>query len=375
MAFFILYFGVHVYVFLKAKAALSMGAGASIASVIFLLAMVSAPFITHYAEKAGYETIARLTAYAGYLWLGVLFLFFSYSIALDFYHFVLHICSVVLRKDLSFIKLTTRYSFYIAWSFALLSATYGYFEAKNIRTERLLIKSSKIPLETGRIRVVQISDIHLGLIVREERLAGIVEKVRDAGPDIVVSTGDLVDGQVCRLNGLSNILREMNPRYGKFAITGNHEFYAGFEQSRCFTEDSGFTLLRDRALSVAGITIAGADDPAAKNLGLFSGITERALLSGLPRNRFILFLKHRPLVARDSIGLFDLQLSGHVHKGQIFPFSLITKLYYPVYTGFAAVSQNAYLYVSRGAGTWGPPIRFLSPPEITVIDLVHADTQ
>ena len=95
------------------------------------------------------------------------------------------------------------------------------------------------------------------------------------------------------------------------------------------------------------------------------------MLSRLPQGRFILFLKHRPLVNRGSPGLFDLQLSGHVHRGQIFPFSILTKLYYPVHAGFSSLELGSRLYVSRGAGTWGPPIRFLSPPEITVIDLVH----
>jgi len=95
------------------------------------------------------------------------------------------------------------------------------------------------------------------------------------------------------------------------------------------------------------------------------------LLSGLPQDKFTLFLKHRPIVDQDAKGLFDLQLSGHIHKGQIFPFSIITWLYYPVNSGRMNLTDNAFLYVSRGAGTWGPPIRFLSPPEVAAIELVH----
>jgi len=81
-------------------------------------------------------------------------------------------------------------------------------------------------------------------------------------------------------------------------------------------------------------------------------------------------LKHQPVVSKASQGLFDLQLSGHTHKGQIFPFSLITKLFYRMHTGLSTLDDNAKLYVNRGSGTWGPPIRFLSPPEVTVIDIV-----
>ena len=90
-----------------------------------------------------------------------------------------------------------------------------------------------------------------------------------------------------------------------------------------------------------------------------------------PPDRFTLLLKHRPAVDPDSLGLFDLQLSGHVHKGQIFPFNMLTYLFYPVRTGFTLYSLNTALYVSRGTGTWGPPIRFLAPPEVTVIELIH----
>ena len=102
--------------------------------------------------------------------------------------------------------------------------------------------------------------------------------------------------------------------------------------------------------------------------------SEAELLSGIANGKFTVLLKHRPRVDKSATGLFDLQLSGHVHKGQIFPFSLITALYYhPVQAGFAELPSNSYLYVSRGSGTWGPPLRFLSPPEVTVIDLVHED--
>jgi hypothetical protein len=195
-----------------------------------------------------------------------------------------------------------------------------------------------------------------------------------ANPDILVSTGDLVDGQIDNLFKLAEILKEVNPRYGKYAITGNHEFYAGLGNALNFTEKAGFKVLRGERLTLAGlINIAGVDDPQGKAYGIYRGMPEKELLSGLPREKFTLLLKHRPLVDRSALGLFDLQLSGHVHKGQIFPFSIITGLYYPIQAGFADLLNGSRLYVSRGLGTWGPPIRFLSPPEVTVIDLVHKE--
>ena len=374
LVFFLLYGSMHVYVFMKARAAFAFGAVTGIFIAGFMLIMIFAPIIVRFSEKAGYDFFARLMSYIGYTWLGILFLFISLSLVLDLYRFILYSGEVILNKDLSSIALPNKYAFLISLSLALLVAVYGYFEARDIRTETLTVKTPKIPAEIGRVRIVQISDVHLGLIVREERLRRILEQVKKANPDIFVSTGDLVDGQIDNLDGLSELMKQINPRYGKFAITGNHEFYAGIEQALDFTRKAGFTILRGERVNREGIIeIAGVDDPQANIYGGQKGMEEKDLLSGYPHETFTLFLKHRPFADRRSVSLFDLQLSGHVHKGQIFPFSIITGLYYPVQAGLARLSDTSQLYVSRGSGTWGPPIRFLSPPEVTVIDLVHSD--
>ncbi len=371
--FFLLYGGMHIYAFLKAKTALSFGPVASILLAIFMAVMVAAPFIVRLLERSEMESSARVAAYIGYTWLGVLFLFSSYLFAFDIYRILISAARIISHKDLSFLMLPVRTAFFLPLVFAFLTSLYGYFEAGNIRTEHIEIKTGKIPAELGRLRIVQISDVHLGLIIREERLKRILGIVKKANPDIFVDTGDLVDGDICRLNGLSDMLRDIRPRDGKYAITGNHEFYAGLEQAKCFIRDSGFTLLRGE--SVSGIiNIVGVDDPAGERLGLSRKVSERDLLSGLPRDKFTLFLKHRPLIDPGAVGLFDLQLSGHVHKGQIFPFTILTWLYYPVLSGFANVGDGSYLYESRGAGTWGPPMRVLAPPEVAVIDLVYSSS-
>jgi len=369
--FFLLYGGMHLYAFLKAKAALSLGQGAGLLLAAFMALMIAAPFLVRFFERSGMEPSARLVAYVGYTWLGVLFIFSSYLFAFDIYRIFISVGRLITHKDLSFFVLPVRTAFFLPLVLSLLTSLYGYFEARNIRTEHVEIKTNKIPEAVGRLRIVQISDVHLGLIVREERLKRILEIVKKADPDIFVATGDLVDGQVLKLNGLSDLLKEISPRYGKFAITGNHEFYAGFEQAKLFIQDSGFTLLRGEGVTGV-INVAGIDDPAGERLGLSRKVSEKDLLFRLPREKFTLFLKHRPLVDRSAIGLFDLQLSGHIHKGQIFPFTILTWLYYPVLSGFVNVGDSSYLYESRGAGTWGPPIRVLAPPEVAVIDLVYA---
>lgn len=374
LTFFLLYGSMHLYAFLKARSALAFSTATGVCVALFMLIMVFAPIIIRFSEKAGFEFFARLMSYIGYTWPGILVLFISLSLVFDFYRFVIYSGEVILKKDFSSITIPNSYAFFITLSLAILIAMYGYFEARNIRTETLIVKSPKIPVEIGRLRIVQISDVHLGLIVGEERLKRILKEVKRADPDILVSTGDLVDGQIDNLSELAELLKEINPRYGKFAITGNHEFYAGLSQSLSFVEKAGFRLLRGEKVNIAGvITIAGVDDPQGKTYGLSRGIEEKELLSGIPHKTFTLLLKHRPIVDKNSLGLFDLQLSGHVHRGQIFPFNIITGFYYPTQAGLANLPNSSQIYVSRGSGTWGPPIRFLSPPEVTVIELVHSD--
>ena len=370
--FFLLYGGMHLYAFLKAKAAFAFGAVTGIYLALFMVIMVLAPVIIRISERAGFGSFARLMSYAGYTWLGILFLFFSASILIDLYRFFIYSGGLLLKRDLSGINLSDRYAFFIPLFLSLVISLYGYFEAANIRTETIIIKSHRIPEKISMLKIAQISDVHLGLIVRGERLRRIIEKVKAASPDILVSTGDLVDGEINNLTGLAEMLGEINPRFGKYAITGNHEYYAGLDQALNFTERCGFRMLRGEGLSIDGvINIAGVDDPQVIKYGNLKTPEENILLSGLPRERFTLLLKHRPFIDDKSLGLFDLQLSGHVHKGQIFPFSIITGLYYPIQAGFATLADNSRLYVSRGSGTWGPPIRFLSPPEVTIIELVH----
>jgi predicted MPP superfamily phosphohydrolase len=376
LIFFTVYSGMHFYAFLRARAAFQFGFAAGIPAGLFMLLMIASPFIIRLSEAKGYEFFARIASYIGYTWMGVLFLFVSSSFVLEIYRLILRLSGLVLKRDLSFLIPSAKPFFLICLGLAMSIAAYGYFEALNIRAEHKVIKTPKIPASIGRIRIAQISDVHIGLIVRQQRLSRILGKVKEANPDILISTGDLVDGQINRLDGLAGFLSEIKPKYGKFAITGNHEFYAGLKQAVEFTEKSGFKVLRGESLTVEGIlNIAAVDDPAGRYYGLTKDVPEDELLAGLPKDNFTLLLKHRPSLNKPSIGLFDLQLSGHAHKGQIFPFGLVTRLVYPTDYGYLRLAGNSAIYVSRGAGTWGPPIRFLAPPEVAVIDLVHEDKQ
>jgi predicted MPP superfamily phosphohydrolase len=308
--------------------------------------------------------------------MGLLFIFISISFFFDIYRLLHLLTEMLTQRPLAEFTLSLRKFCTLAILFSFAVIIYGYFEALHIRTEHVTVKTSKIPETIGRFRVVQISDVHLGLIVGKSRLKRIIHKVKDARPDILVSTGDLVDGQMDDLEALTDMFQSIPTTYGKFAITGNHEFYAGLDRALAFTEKAGFTMLRGEGITVANLlNVAGVDDPARKRYGTDPVASERALLEKMPGERFTLFLKHQPVINSESLGMFDLQLSGHTHKGQIFPFNLVTKLYYRMHTGLSKVNGNAMLYVSRGSGTWGPPFRFLSPPEVTVIDITHKSIQ
>jgi predicted MPP superfamily phosphohydrolase len=243
---------------------------------------------------------------------------------------------------------------------------YGFYEAKKIRVERVQITTQKLGAGKKRLRVAQISDVHLGLINREAALGSIISKLKPLNPDVVVATGDLVDSGILHHKKLIELWKEIKPPVGKFAVTGNHEVYAGLHQSIEYMERCDFMVLRNSGQNVQGIfTIVGVDDDHVSH----DGSNETALLKAHQNGNFILFLKHRPTVNKKAARLFDLQLSGHAHRGQIFPFNFFTYLAYPMQDGLYDLQGGGKLYTSRGTGTWGPPMRVLSPPEITLIDI------
>jgi len=376
LIYFSIYGSAHLYAFLKLKKGFSLGFPASLILAIFMILMVVAPIVVRISERHGYDALARGLAYIGFTWMGLLFIFISVSFFFDIYRLLHFLAKMLTRSPLEDFTLSSRNFCTLAILFSFAVVIYGYFEALHIRTEHVTVKTSKIPENIGRVRVVQISDVHLGLMVGKSRLKRILQKVRDARPDILVSTGDLVDGRMDDLEMLTQMFQNTPAQYGKFAVTGNHEFYAGLDRALAFTEKAGFTMLRGEGLTVSDLlNVAGVDDPARKRYVPDRSASEKALFEKMPGEKFTLFLKHQPVIGSESLGWFDLQLSGHTHKGQIFPFNLFTKFFYPMHTGLSKLNGNALLYTSRGSGTWGPPVRFLSPPEVTVIDITYKSIQ
>lgn len=368
--FIVLIYGTaNLYVFSKLVSLLNYGAwvDAVIGSVVLFMA-ISPVLIAIYSNR-GSERSVRMFSYTGYMWLALLVPFFPLSVVFDLYNFLI----LELGSGAASV-LSEERGFYISLVLSVAITVYGYFEAQYLKTERLVFRTSKLPDGIERIRAVQVSDLHLGVIVGDKMLKRVIKKVEDETPDIIVSTGDLIDTNIRHIKDFAARLEAMHAPLGKFAVMGNHEVYAGARHSVRFIEDAGFKLLRGEGVTVNdSVNIAGMDflGGEARGYSRDSGQRpEHEILSILPRDLFTVLLKHRSDVEKKSLGLFDLQLSGHTHKGQIFPMNLATMFIFPHHTGLTKLAKGSMIYTSRGTGTAGPPIRFLSRPEVTVIDII-----
>jgi hypothetical protein len=369
---FFVYGGVHVYAFLKARQALGFGWAAGALLALFMLAMVGAIFLIRTLERHDLELTARTLSWVTYLWMAAIFLYFCSSLAFDIANQLLRVPAWLGIQNEFIRPLQPRFTFTVSLALSLLICVYGYFDAQNIRTERLVFETDRLPKGTDKDTIAQISDVHLGLVVRCDRLVAMLEAVKAANPDIFVVTGDLVDAQINHLPGLRELIQEVPARYGKFAITGNHEYYAGLDKAIEFIQHAGLTMLRGESRDLGIIQIAGVDDRAAIQTKTGTPAPDRVALANTDRSKkFVLFLKHQPHPDSDAIGMYDLMLSGHTHKGQIWPFSYFSRRAHPLHAGRYDVGKGSVVYTSRGTGTWGPPIRFLAPPEVTVIELVR----
>lgn len=356
-----IYGGFHVYVYLKLKPFFLP----HLWLLITILALLGCSIFLVVALARGSVEIPIVTplAYITFIWMGIVFLFFATSVPVDLVAWIIGKTSAQrLHAYLISPGRTT-----VIGIAVMLIAVYGYMASLQINIERLVFESLKI---TTPIKVVQIADLHLGLLSNEGYCQKVVDEINSLDADIVVSIGDLVDMQMDHLNRLGKLISGIQARYGKYAVLGNHEVLAGVAESRKFIERVGFKLLSNSGVTIDNaVNLIGVDDPAIEGGVQQSSVNEPALLKQFDNGLFTILLKHQPVIEQKSRGLFDLQLSGHTHGGQIFPFSLLIHLFYKAPFGLSKQGDNGWLYVSRGTGTWGPPMRVLAKPEITLIRL------
>lgn len=363
-----LYFGMQLYAVAKADAGLAPAWPVTAFLVAWVMLMTAVPLLVWRWEQRGRHRAVLIGAWVGYLWMGIVFLFFWISLGID-------LLGALLSFAIPSASWPAHDGFLLAVALTAIVSAYGFVAARRPRIEHVTIRTPKLRDGVRPLRIALISDVHLGALIGARRLSAILDKLRELDPDVLVSAGDLVDGQADRLNGLAPMIAAFQPRHGKFAVTGNHEYFVGIERALEFHERAGFRLLQG---AVAGVdpwlAIAGVDDPTGSMMGAPACTDERAALGDCARDRFTILVKHQPLIDPRAIGRFDLQLSGHVHRGQIFPFGLLVRLTYRAPTGLSRINGGGWLYVSRGTGTWGPPMRVAAPAEITLIELMPLAT-
>ncbi len=238
--------------------------------------------------------------------------------------------------------------------------------------ERHVVQVRNLRRELSGLRIVQLSDLHLGPLLRGRWFEARLAQIAALAPDLVVVTGDLVDQDAGLVDALVPALRRLRAPLGVWGVTGNHEFYAGLEHSVRVFAEAGIQLLRDTATEVTpGLVLAGVDDLTARRQ---FGATDHAVdrtLAGRPPGTTV-YLCHSPWQVEQAAALgADLMLSGHTHNGQIWPFNYLVRLTYPYVAGRFGV-DGMTLIVSRGTGFWGPPMRLFHRAEITLITLEPA---
>jgi predicted MPP superfamily phosphohydrolase len=358
----LIYGSMHLYALGKVWMAFPHSLALGLALALAGSVLTFSPLLVWFLERQSWHRATVATAWVSYTWMGYLFLFLCVGLLFDLGH------ALATLLDFNW-PLNQAMAFRIVGLLALALLGYGFFEARQIHIKEVNITTPK--LASGRLTIAQISDLHLGIMLGDGFLDRVIAKLREIKPDIVVATGDIVDGQGDNLAALARHFQSYTPPLGAYAVTGNHETYAGLENSLRFLRNAGFTVLRGELVQAGGIVLMGVDDPSAATSVQPPRPDTSDALAPVTADHFIVLLKHQPVV--DSDTPFDLQLSGHIHGGQIFPFVYLTRLSYGVRAGLTELADGRRLYVSRGAGTWGPPIRLFAPPEIAVITIASAN--
>lgn len=363
---------INIYIFSRSSAALEAHPSYYTWYIAAYIIVSFAWIVGRFLERARITPISSALIWFGSFWLAAMVYFLILVLLIDVTRIVNGFVGFI---PASFFMAETKFTIF---SYSVLAVTVivagGAINAAIPRIKTLeLTVHKKSPLQS--LNVVAVSDIHLGTIICKRRLERIVKKINSLNPDIVLLPGDVVDediGPVIKQN-LGETLRTIQSKYGIYAITGNHEYIGGVEPSTQYLVEHGIHELRDDAVTIAGsFHVVGRED-VSYNRGAHRRRKPLAeLLSLLDRSLPIILMDHQPfrLHEAEECGI-DLQLSGHTHHGQMFPFNLITKRIFEVSWGYKK-KGNTHIYVSCGVGSWGPPVRIGNTPEIMNIRLQFA---
>jgi predicted MPP superfamily phosphohydrolase len=359
-----------------------------ILSVAFLVLTFSVP-IGMLALRLAPRPLDRLVPVVAFTWLGLAFLLFVAVLALDLARLAAEGAGLALAHLRSLPEPPADPSRRIFVARALA----GTAVAAAAGTSAIAFRSATGPAEVTEVSVTlerfpralsgftvaQVSDLHVGPTIGERHVRRIVEQVKALRPDLVAITGDLVDGTVPELGEAVAHLATLSPRHGVFFVTGNHEYYSGVGPWMAELRRLGVRVLRNERVAVgdpgASFDLAGVDDWSARGFGDGHGHDLDAALAGRDPDRSLVLLAHQPRTSAvaDAVRAgVELQLSGHTHGGQIAPWNVVVAAVFPYVKGLyrhAEEGRAGQVFVSRGAGYWGPPMRLGAPPEIAKIVL------
>lgn len=258
---------------------------------------------------------------------------------------------------------------------ATMLTAIGFINARRVaRVVRINIPLAGLPAQLVGFTIVQISDIHVGPTIKGNYVGAIVDRVNSLGADLIAITGDVVDGSVRQLSSHTAPLAKLVARHGSYIVTGNHEYYSGAQAWMSEFQRLGLRGLMNEHVVIehdgAILVVAGVTDYSAHAFDLAQRSDPYVALAGCPERAPKVLLAHQPRSAHaaESAG-FDLQLSGHTHGGQFWPWNLFVSLQQPFTAGLHRLGR-LWVYTSRGTGYWGPPKRFGAPSEISLLRLV-----
>lgn len=329
--------------------------------LILVLVLLGASFIiSSFLAHIFNNSFFRGYYYASGLWIGFL-INFSIAIAISWSTvFLLGKIDFTVNKNIITI---------FAITISILLSIFGAWNAMHPKVTNVSVKINNLPVSWKGKNIVQISDVHLGFIYRQKFADEMVEEVNQLDPDIVVITGDLFDGSDGDLDWVANSIGNLKARDGIYFVTGNHETYLGLEKVfGVLGRAKNITILRDDMVNLNGLQIVGIDYPQAMHQRNQKDLNEVFEKVGLDRSKPSLLLNHAPVQIQQAINAgISLQLSGHTHRGQLFPFQFITRIVYKSYDYGLVKKGNFNIYTTPGIGTWGPAMRTDSRPEIVNI--------
>lgn len=358
------------YVYVRGAQAFPAGTTERRWFTLFFVILSFSYIVARTMERIYPSVVSDIFTWIGSFWLAAFFYFLILLVAIDLLRLV---NAVIPFLPESWGSLPFKRVLFIASSGVVgLLLLIGFINARNPRVKSIELEINKKFKGRDDLHVVFASDIHLGTLIGPRQTERIVNKINRLNPDLILLGGDIVDedlGPVIRGN-LGESLDKLNAPLGVLGITGNHEYIGGAQQAVEYLEAHGIHMIRDSILLIdGGIFIVGRED---RDMPRFEGKERKpidSLMQGIDQEKPIILLDHQPfeLNEKQKAGV-DLTLSGHTHHGQIWPLNYITKSIFEVSWGYK-LKGNMHVYVSSGAGGWGPPVRLGNRPEIISLKL------